>query len=79
MVFTELQSTLEDKAQKAIPLLEKLVALLTPDPAEIVEADERARSVVIFGVPEGDADHPSSMRQKSAEQAVSEILDFLDV
>ncbi|VDO49844.1 unnamed protein product [Haemonchus placei] len=53
---------------------------MTPEQASrIVEADMRAHSVVIFGAPEVDADQPPSAQQKPTKQAVSDILDYLDV
>ncbi|KAK5983980.1 hypothetical protein GCK32_011688, partial [Trichostrongylus colubriformis] len=55
---------LQKKAPEGLPLLEKLVDLLTPNPAEIVEAEKRARSIIIHGIPELGAEFPPSKRRK---------------
>ncbi|KAK6009736.1 hypothetical protein OSTOST_25307 [Ostertagia ostertagi] len=78
VLFTELQGILEEKAPEAVPLLEKLVGLLTPNPSEIVAAEKRARSIVITGIPE-DPNLSATKRQAATELAVSAILDELDV
>ncbi|KAK5978121.1 hypothetical protein GCK32_005488, partial [Trichostrongylus colubriformis] len=57
------------KAPEALPLLEKLVSSLIPDPTEIVEAEKRSRSVIIAGVPEKWEDSSPSQRQAATEEA----------
>ncbi|KAL6738536.1 hypothetical protein Aduo_012076 [Ancylostoma duodenale] len=78
-ILAELHSILEEKAPEGIPLLEKLVSLLTPDPHDIVEADKRSRSIIISGVPEGDTNSSPSCRQLATEKHVTNILDALDI
>ncbi|VDP40145.1 unnamed protein product [Heligmosomoides polygyrus] len=72
-------SILEEKAPEALPILDRLLHLLTPNPSEIVEADKRARSIVIYGVAECDQDMASTCRQESTENSVAAILNALDL
>ncbi|VDO86654.1 unnamed protein product [Heligmosomoides polygyrus] len=78
-VLSQLQSILEEKAPEALPILDRLLHLLTPNPSEIVEADKRARSIVIYGVAECDQDMASTCRQESTENSVAAILNALDL
>ncbi|KHJ99344.1 hypothetical protein OESDEN_00656 [Oesophagostomum dentatum] len=53
----------KDKAPEAIPLLNKLVSVLSLSPKEIIEEEKRSRSVVISGLPEPSNDMPAFERQ----------------
>lgn len=53
--------------------------LLTPNPSEIVEADKRARSIVVYGVAEWDQDMTSTCRQKSTGNSLATTLNALDL
>ncbi|WKX95333.1 hypothetical protein Q1695_012074 [Nippostrongylus brasiliensis] len=78
-VFNKLQCILEQKAPEALPLLEELMVLLTPNPKEIVDAEKRSRSVVISGIPKADPSTSPSARQAATERYVINILDELGV
>ncbi|EYB97950.1 hypothetical protein Y032_0135g1910 [Ancylostoma ceylanicum] len=78
-VVSKLKEILMNKAPEAIPLLNKLIEILTLTPKEIVESAKRARSVVFSGVAEADADLTPSERQVHTEESVQKILNVLGV
>ncbi|KAK6033388.1 hypothetical protein OSTOST_00388 [Ostertagia ostertagi] len=67
-LLAELQDVLQEKAPEALPLLEKLLTMLIPNPNEIVQA-ERASSVVIAGAREVDDNASPSSRQAASEES----------
>ncbi|EYC07556.1 hypothetical protein Y032_0069g282 [Ancylostoma ceylanicum] len=66
----------------ADPVMEELIhelqARLPYLMADEVEAEKRARSIVIAGVTESSSEIPSSRRQVDLEDKVAGILDVLD-
>ncbi|KIH50231.1 hypothetical protein ANCDUO_19691, partial [Ancylostoma duodenale] len=74
-----LHTILQAKVPEALPLLDELVKILTPNPREIVEAEKRSRSVVICGIPEGESNNSLSERALLTDKTVSVILDVLDI
>ncbi|KAK6011327.1 hypothetical protein OSTOST_23594, partial [Ostertagia ostertagi] len=70
---------LADKAPEAIPLLEEFVSSLPSLSQEIVEAEKRKRSMVVFGVPEADRNLPPSQRQACTVSFVTGLLDVLNI
>ncbi|KAK6030743.1 hypothetical protein OSTOST_03114, partial [Ostertagia ostertagi] len=70
---------LAEKAPEAIPLLEQFLGKLPLLSNEIVEADKRQRSVILYGVPEPEESLSASLRQEHTESYIRGILDTLDV
>ncbi|KHJ97522.1 hypothetical protein OESDEN_02510, partial [Oesophagostomum dentatum] len=68
-----------NKASEAIPLLNKLVTLLSQSPKEIVEEEKRARSVVVSGLPEATHGTPAFERQLHTERLVQDVLNELQI
>ncbi|KIH68513.1 hypothetical protein ANCDUO_01151 [Ancylostoma duodenale] len=78
-VVSKLKEILANKAPEAIPLLNKLIEILTLTPKEIVESAKRARSVVFSGFAKANAELTPSERQVHTEEAVQKILKVLGV
>ncbi|RCN35384.1 hypothetical protein ANCCAN_18751 [Ancylostoma caninum] len=78
-ILDQIHEVLSTKAPEAVPLLDKFVSKFPSLSAEIVEAEKRPRSVVIYGVPEADSKLSATSRQAHTENFVSGILDALDV
>ncbi|EYB89943.1 hypothetical protein Y032_0225g2747 [Ancylostoma ceylanicum] len=78
-ILDQIHNILSTKAPEALPLLEKFVSKFPSLSSEIVEAEKRPRSVVIYGVPEADSKLSATSRQAHTEAFVSGTLDALDV
>ncbi|EYC35300.1 hypothetical protein Y032_1083g3574 [Ancylostoma ceylanicum] len=78
-VIHRLQVILNDKAPEGLPLLNQLLQLLKPNPLEIVEAEKRARSIVIAGIPEAGSDLEPLDRVNHTEAMTHKVLNALGV
>ncbi|KAK6023416.1 hypothetical protein OSTOST_10798, partial [Ostertagia ostertagi] len=78
-LLEKIHGLLTEKAPEGIPLLEKFVSSLSSFSREVVEADKRQRSIVLYGVPEAEKTLAPSQRQAHTESFVTSVLDALDI
>nr|CDJ84837.1 hypothetical protein HCOI_00572700 [Haemonchus contortus] len=78
-LLKQIQEIVTVKAPEVLPLLEKFVGKLQSISLDVVEAEKKERSMVIYGVPEAGSDIAASLRQEHTEKAVMDILDELDI